>query len=194
MRKLVILLPMLVLFCHCQSGESDKTPTSNLAKISTAYGEMYFSLYDETPEHKATFVNLVNKRYYDQFSINRVIKGFVIQGGCPDSVKYFKNSPYLLEPEFRDDIRHKFGALGMGRDDNPDRHSNGCQFYVVTSKNGLPRLDGEYVIFGEIVAGIETLKTIESLKTDHTDTPLEAVTFGISMVNLTSLEVSQLPL
>ncbi len=186
------LLLVIILFCQCNSEVSNGTSTHQLAKISTEFGDLYFELYDETPKHKAMFVKLANEQHYDQFTINRVIKDFVIQGGCPDSVKFFKDSPYLLKPEFSDSIKHKFGALGMGRDDNPDKLSNGCQFYIVTNEDGLPRLDGEYMIFGEMVSGVTTLKSIEALETDTTDTPLESVTFTVSIVDVTAQELKML--
>lgn len=186
------LLLVIILFCQCNSEISNCTSTHQLAKISTEFGDMYFELYDETPKHKAMFVKLANEQHYDQFTINRVIKDFVIQGGCPDSVKFFKYSPYLLKPEFSDSIKHKFGALGMGRDDNPDKLSNGCQFYIVTNEDGIPRLDGEYMIFGEMVSGATTLKSIEALETDTTDTPLESVTFTVSIVDVTAQELKML--
>ena len=119
-------------------------------------GEMLFWLYDETPKHKASFIKLAEENYWDSLTFNRVINNFVIQGGCPDTPEGFSDSPYLIEPEFSDSIKHIYGAVGAGRDDNPEKLSAGCQFYIVLNKKGLPRLDGNYMIFGKPMEDIGT--------------------------------------
>lgn len=178
MNKVLLICIVVLGITSCYLDDSKE---HSKVRINTPYGEMQFKLYDETPNHKAMFLHLARDKHFNQFTINRVIKDFVIQGGCPDSTMYFENSPYLLEPEFSDSIKHKYGALGMGRDNNPEKLSNGCQFYVVTNENGLPRLDGEYMIFGELVEGFDVLETIEKVATDSTDTPLEDISLSVSI-------------
>lgn len=181
MKNGVFFLVLLFLF-SCSDPSQKKSNTQSLVKITTDYGEMYFTLSDSTPNHKAMFVRLAEEKHYDQFTFNRVIEDFVIQGGCPDSLEFFKDSPYLLEPEFRDSLIHRYGALGMGRDDNPDKLSNGCQFYIVTNPNGLPRLDGKYMIFGQMIKGFDVLEKIERVETDSTDTPIQQISLAVSIV------------
>jgi peptidyl-prolyl cis-trans isomerase B (cyclophilin B) len=157
--------------------------------VHTDLGKMYFWLYDETPNHKAKFIELANGKVYDEYSFNRVVRNFVIQGGCPDSVKYFENSPYLLDPEFVDSLGHSYGALGMGRDDNPKKQSNACQFYIVNKEQGLPQLDGNYMIFGKIIKGVEVLEAIEKVPTDNTDTPIDKIPLSVTILHLTKAQL-----
>jgi len=124
-------------------------------------------------------------------TFNRVIKNFVIQGGCPDTREGFGDSPYLIKPEFNDSLKHVYGALGAGRDNNPDKLSAGCQFYIVNAKNGLPRLDGNYVIFGQLFQGQDVLDAISKVETDSTDTPITAITLDINIISLTKNELAE---
>jgi peptidyl-prolyl cis-trans isomerase B (cyclophilin B) len=164
---------------EAQNKANDKTYP--VALVRTRLGDMYFWLYDETPLHKAKFIELANAKHYNQFTFNRVVRNFVIQGGCPDSLPYFENSPYLLDPEFRDTIGHTYGALGMGRDDNPGKQSNACQFYVVCKEAGLPELDSNYMIFGTLLKGANVLESIEIEKTNGFDQPLSSIPLDVSI-------------
>ena len=112
-------------------------PTYPVGRIRTDMGEILFYLYPQTPNHQASFIKLAGQHYWDSLTFNRVIKNFVAQGGCPDTPAGFKGSPYNLAPEFNDSLRHVYGAVGAGRDDNPEKLSAGCQFYIVANKNGL---------------------------------------------------------
>lgn len=180
------MLYSLALFsCVDDKSTANLESTYSIAKVSTQLGDMYFWLYDETPNHKAKFIELANNGVYNEYTFNRVVRNFVIQGGCPDSVKYFENSPYLLDPEFVDSIGHVYGALGMGRDDNPKKQSNACQFYIVNKEQGLPQLDGNYMIFGKIIAGADVLESIEKVPTDNTDTPLAEIRINVSIAEYT---------
>ncbi len=149
-------------------------------------GEILFWLYDETPQHKASFIHLANANYWDTLTFNRVIHNFVIQGGCPDTPEGFADSPYLLKPEFNDSIRHVYGAVGVGRDDNPEKLSAACQLYIVQNKEGLARLDGDYMIFGKVFKGMDVVDAIASVKTDSTNTPLTPVRLDVNVINLTA--------
>lgn len=174
--------------CKPTQDDLNNQPTETtypVASVETRLGIMYFWLYDETPNHKKKFMELAEDGLYDQFTFNRVVRNFVIQGGCPDSVQYFENSPYLLEPEFVDSIKHVYGALGMGRDDNPEKRSNACQFYIVNKEAGLPGLDGDYMIFGQILRGTDVLEMLEAVKTDSNDKPLEDIPLKVRILQFT---------
>jgi peptidyl-prolyl cis-trans isomerase B (cyclophilin B) len=191
--KNIILLSLLILLCNSCFNKTKKRRqkgyqyTEVYGRIETEYGTMRFSLSDHAPKHKAKFYELAKEGYYDDFHFNRVIKDFVIQGGCPDSVQYFKDSPYLLDPEFHPSLRHRYGAIGMGRDDNPKMKSNACQLYIVTNKKGLPKLDDKYMIIGYLdynlgdSSSFTTLEKIQNLKTDSTDTPLQRVDMTVRL-------------
>jgi peptidyl-prolyl cis-trans isomerase B (cyclophilin B) len=160
--------------------------TYPIVEIETRLGSMHFWLFDETPKHKAKFIELANAEHYDAFTFNRVVMDFVIQGGCPDLPEYFEGSPYLLDPEFIDSIGHVYGALGMGRDDNPGKQSNACQFYIVSNEDGVPRLDGDYMIFGKIINGEDVLEKIEAEVVDDTNTPLTDIPLKVSIKQFTA--------
>lgn len=110
-------------------------------KITTDLGEIVVRLYDKTPLHRDNFVKLVNSHFYDSLIFHRVIAGFMIQGGDPQS----KNAEsgvmlgkgdvgYTIPAEFDTTLFHKKGALAAARTNNPERASSGCQFYIVQGK------------------------------------------------------------
>jgi len=188
MNKLLYLF-IATIFFSCTTKEKETYP---IGQIKTDMGEILFWMYDETPNHKASFIKLANANYWDSLTFNRVINNFVIQGGCPDTPAGFTDTTYLLKPEFRDSIRHVYGAVGIGRDNNPDKLSATCQFYIVQNKNGLPRLDGDYMIFGKVFKGIEVVDAIASVKTDSLDAPLTPIKLDVNVINLTADELKAL--
>ena len=121
-----------------------------------------------------------------------VIKNFVAQGGCPDTPAGFKDSPYNLAPEFYPNIRHKYGAVGAGRDDNPQKLSAGCQFYIVANKNGLARLDDNYTVFGQVIKGMDVVETIVSVPTDSNDAPLVPIPLTVTVIEMTAAQLEEL--
>lgn len=187
MKRITLLFVLISLLSYTSIQK-----TYPVGQIKTDMGEILFWLYDETPHHKASFIKLANENYWDTLTFNRVIKNFVIQGGCPDTPEGFANSPYLLKPEFNDSIRHVYGAVGAGRDNNPEKLSAGCQLYIVQNKKGLPRLDGNYMIFGKVFKGMDVVDAIASVKTDSTDAPLKPIKLDVNVVNLTANELREL--
>ncbi|NOQ73408.1 MAG: peptidylprolyl isomerase [Crocinitomix sp.] len=193
-RNFFALIVLILLSCGDNNDIPDYTImpppepaiTFPIVEIETRLGTMNFWMFDETPNHKAKFIELANAEHYNSFTFNRVVLDFVIQGGCPDLPEYFDGSPYLIDPEFVDTIGHSYGALGMGRDDNPGKQSNACQFYIVTNEEGLARLDGDYMIFGKIISGEDVLEKIEHEATDETDTPLEDIPLKVSIQEYTA--------
>ena len=188
MKHLFLLTSTLILISSCNTPKKE-IPTYEVGQIITPLGEMLFWLHEETPKHKESFIKLANEQYWDSLSFNRVIEGFVIQGGCPDTPEGFGDSPYLLEPEFKEDLKHIYGAVGAGRDDNPEKLSAGCQFYIVHNKQGIPRLDGNYTIFGQVFKGLNVLHKIATVETDSLDTPIELVTLDVNTLKLTEEEL-----
>ncbi len=166
------------------------TDISEIGQILTPQGEVLVWLHDETPKHKASFIQLANDDYWDTFTFNRVIPDFVAQGGCPDTPEGFNDPEYLLEPEFNETLLHEYGALGAGRDNNPDKLSARCQFYIVQNKDGLHRLDGDYTIFGKVIKGMDVIDAIVNVKRDSTNTPLTPITLDVNIISMkaTALE------
>lgn len=166
-----------------------KEKTYSVGQISTPKGEILFWLYDETPNHKASFIKLAKEHYWDSLTFNRVINNFVAQGGCPDTPAGFSDSPYLLKPEFRKEIRHIYGAVGAGRDNNPEMLSAGCQFYIVQNKKGLPRLDDKFTVFGQVFKGMDVVDAIAVVQTDSLDAPLTPIALKINVLQMTAEEL-----
>jgi peptidyl-prolyl cis-trans isomerase B (cyclophilin B) len=165
------------------------TSTYPVGRIRTPKGEILFYLYPQTPNHQASFIRLANAHYFDSLTFNRVIKNFVAQGGCPDTPEGFAGSPYNLAPEFNDSLRHIYGAVGAGRDDNPQKLSAGCQLYIVANKNGLARLDGNYTVYGQVIKGMDIVETIVSVPTDSSDAPLVPIPLHVDVVEMTAAQL-----
>ena len=188
MKKIALIFITVVSF-SCSTAKKETYP---VGQIKTDMGEILFWMYDETPNHKASFIHLANANYWDTLTFNRVINNFVIQGGCPDTPEGFTDSTYLLKPEFRDSIRHVYGAVGIGRDNNPDKLSATCQFYIVQNKEGLARLDGDYMIFGKVFKGMDVVEAIAAVKTDSTDAPLTPIKLDVNVIGLTADELKKM--
>lgn len=185
-KYLIALIAVINIACTSTPKEAKRY---EVGQIITPHGEMLFWLYDDTPVHKASFIKLANESYWDSLSFNRVIENFVIQGGCPDTPEGFGDSPYLLDPEIKESHNHVHGAVGAGRDGNPEKLSAGCQFYIVHNKDGIPRLDGDYTIFGQVFKGLDVLHKIATVETDSLDAPLVRVTLDVNIIQLTEEEL-----
>jgi peptidyl-prolyl cis-trans isomerase B (cyclophilin B) len=139
MKKLLLLAVSVFLFISC-SSEDDATKQDDIAIITTEFGELHVLLYDQTPIHKENFIKLANEGFYDSTTFHRVIQGFMIQGGDPNSkddnpTNDGQGGPgYTLEAEFDNQLIHKKGAIAaarLGDQQNPERRSSGSQFYIV---------------------------------------------------------------
>jgi peptidyl-prolyl cis-trans isomerase B (cyclophilin B) len=117
--------------------EYAKNNLENTVIMRTSLGEIKIKLYDEAPLHRANFIRLVKKKFYDETLFYRVIKGFVVQGGGSDDLahgrKKRKIGKYTLPAEFNEKYFHKKGALAAARnyENNPDKRSNPFDFYFV---------------------------------------------------------------
>lgn len=122
--------------------QNDNTPTTGIkVKIHTTYGDMTVLLYDETPLHRDNFAKLVKEGYYNDLLFHRCIKGFMVQGGDPNSRNAAPGAqlgvggpPYKIPAEFNPNLIHKKGALAAARQGdmvNPKKESSGSQFYIV---------------------------------------------------------------
>ncbi len=188
MKRFFPLLCLLI-FSACAVTKNTGVKTYQVGQINTSFGEMLIWLYDETPKHKKAFIELAEEGYYDDYTFNRVIDKFVAQGGCPDTPEGFAYSVHLLEPEFRDTIRHVYGAFGAGRDGNPGKLSAACQFYIVQNENGLARLDGDYMIYGHVFKGMDLVDQIVKVETDSINQPLTPINLDVNVIEMTAAEI-----
>lgn len=166
------------------------TPTTyEVGQIKTPMGELLVWLYDDTPNHKAAFIDLAESQYWDSYTFNRVIDEFVAQGGCPDVPEGFAYSVHLIEPEFEAGHKHIYGAFGAGRDDNPGKIAAACQFYVVQNKDGLARLDDNYMIYGHVFKGMDVVDAMVKVETDDSDKPFMDIPVDVNVVMMTKAEI-----
>jgi len=201
-------------------------PAARLVQVTTDYGVMVIKLYDGTPKHRDNFIKLVKEGVYDSLLFHRVIEGFMIQGGDPQS-KYADSTAMLgsgevpgidmIPAEFTANYFHKKGALAAARTDNPEKASSNCQFYIVQGKpysdielnqlecnvrginpaftytdaqrniyktiGGVPFLDQNYTVFGEVIKGLEVIDKITAVEKGENDRPLKDVRFKMKMLN-----------
>lgn len=153
--------------------------------VETTMGTVEFKLYNETPLHRDNFIRLAEEHYFDSLLFHRVIDGFVIQGGDPNS-KHAAPGQVLGdgEPDYRvpAEIRVEQGivcekgsilAAREGNEVNPKRESCASQYCFMMGRS--PHLDGAYTLFGEVTEGMDVLEKIQKVATDEYDRPLEDV-------------------
>ncbi len=135
---------------------------------------MKAELYPEiAPISVSNFINLIQKGFYDGLIFHRVIKGFMIQGGCPDG-NGMGGPGYSIKGEFahngvENNLKHTEGVLSMARAMHPN--SAGSQFFIMHKTS--PHLDGEYAAFGKITEGMDVVNKIAETSTDYSDRPME---------------------
>ena len=131
-------------------------------------------LYPEVaPQSVNNFISLINKNFYDGLIFHRVIRGFMIQGGCPNGTG-MGGPGYSIKGEFAqngfaNDLKHTEGVLSMARAMHPD--SAGSQFFIMHKTS--PHLDGAYAAFGKVTEGMDVVNKIAETNTDWNDRPLE---------------------
>ena len=135
---------------------------------------MKAELYPEVaPNTVNNFISLVKKGYYDGLIFHRVIRGFMIQGGCPQGTG-MGGPGYSIKGEFsqngfKNDLKHTEGVLSMARSMMPN--SAGSQFFIM--HKDAPHLDGAYAAFGKITEGMDVVNRIAEEDTDYSDRPLD---------------------
>lgn len=190
----------------------------SFVKLTTSKGNIIVMLYEETPKHRDAFLETIKSGFYDNAQFNRVIKSFVSQGGELDDLILEREKLHpetqvrRIPAEFSETLFHKKGALGTGRNDNPDKSDYYTQIYLVAGKpytdeqldaielkkgrkfplaqreiyktiGGTPNLDQDYNIFGEVISGLEVADAINNVPTDKTDLPLSPVKFKAEILS-----------
>ncbi len=195
----------ILLACCCAAAAVAQT---NKLEMITDSGRILIMLYDNTPKNTANMVKLAKEHYYDGILFHRVIPQFMIQGGDstsrhakPDQMLGMGGLGYTVPAEFNDSNIHKRGALGVARNNTPDKAGSACQFYIVQGRKcsdaeldnnvqhkglhytqaqrdiyktigGTPQLDGDYTVFGEVLEGMEVVDKIASVRRNRSDRPL----------------------
>ncbi len=268
--KNLIYIAIVSLFISCQT-KLDLGKKDRIVEVETEYGNLKIRLYDETPAHRDNFVKLAHEKYFDGTLFHRVIDGFMIQGGDPDSKaakvgqRLGEGGPgYQIPAEINAALFHKRGVLAAARegdDVNPEKKSAGSQFYIAQGKvytageldslqmkmngklksgifkkiqmekaellskyqmegeldklteeidqikqevdslfslqkivlnkeqieayttiGGIPHLDGNYTVFGEVIEGMDLIDSIARVETDDFDRPLKDISMKIKIL------------
>ena len=168
---------------NSNSNSSDNMSDRQIAVIETNFGNIVIQLFpDVAPGHVENFVKLAQDGFYDGSTFHRVIPGFMIQGGDPNSKDEDRSNDgqggpgFTINAEFSD-VPHKRGILSMARAQDPN--SAGSQFFIVVKDSNF--LDGQYTVFGEVIEGMDVADKIVNVKRDGNDNPLEKVTMKVTI-------------
>jgi cyclophilin family peptidyl-prolyl cis-trans isomerase len=193
-------------------------PLKCLVEIETDFGTMLVELSNSTPLHRDNFIKLAEQGFYDGTLFHRVISGFMIQGGDPNS----KEAPidrqlgagdpgYTIPAEIKDTLVHIKGALAAARTQNPEKRSSGSQFYIVHGRKssandisyyesqkgihytpeqkrilmdegGVPFLDKDYTIFGQVIKGFDVIDKIANVEKNSADRPMKNVSMKVRVI------------
>lgn len=165
------------------SSATDKKDSkeTNTVVLKTSLGDIEIQLNEkDAPQHVANFKKLVTNKFYNGTSFHRVIQGFMIQGGDPNSKDNDKSNDgiggpgYTIPAEIKGKhSKYSVAAARLGDQVNPKKESSGSQFYIVTGN--ASHLDGEYTVFGQVVKGMDICDKIEKVKVDARDNPVDKV-------------------
>ena len=161
--------------------EYDKHNKENKVRIFTDYGNIDIELFYNTKFHRSNFIFLTKQNYFDDTQFYRVINNFVVQAGNSDSRKIpnkrKKIGRYLLPNDLNKGYTHKRGMISMPSSlvDNPYKMASPFEFFIVQSKEGAHHLDGNYTVFGKVIAGMETVDKIAATPTDNLDWPIDNI-------------------
>ncbi len=159
--------------------------TLSVTSQGEAWGDIVLKFYsDVAPNHAKNFCKLASENFYDGTTFHRVIPGFMIQGGDPNSKGLDRSNHgmggpgYHIKAEFNH-TQHKRGVLSMARAQDPD--SAGSQFFVCVADSLF--LDGQYTAFGEVVSGMEIVDRVIGAKRDGSDNPLERIEMTVTLAS-----------
>jgi len=145
--------------------------TKKIAQFNTNMGNFKIELFEEkAPKTVDNFLKLVEKGFYNGIVFHRVIKGFMIQGGCPEGTG--RGGPgYTIPDEFHPDLKHDSpGTLSMA---NAGPNTGGSQFFITVAPT--PWLDNHHSVFGKVIEGNEIITNISKVQTDRSDRPLNEI-------------------
>jgi len=171
-RRGILALALLLLPGIARAGNEE------VAVLRLPQGEIAWRfLPHDAPEHVAYVKSLIARGFYDGTTLHRVIPQFVVQGGDPNSRNDDRSddgdgeADRRLKAEFSEHLHYRPGTVGMARDADPD--SGSCQFFIALEN--LPRLDGRYTIFAEVIEGLEVARRAAAVPRDLNDNPLQRV-------------------
>jgi len=174
------LIALLIIAVMFACSKEAKAPADEYIKMETSKGTIFIDLFEaEAPLHAANYKMLAENGSLEGIYFHRVIPGFVVQGGDPltrENTSREDDGTGGIGERIPAEIGqpHLRGSLGAARDGNPEKKSNGSQFYFCLAS--LAQLDGNYTVFGKVVQGMEVVDDIATLERDPRDNPIEPVT------------------
>jgi peptidyl-prolyl cis-trans isomerase A (cyclophilin A) len=195
MRKILILLSIVSVMSLSSCSEKEDVVT-----IYTDFGDIVLILYNETPKHKENFIKLAKDGFFDGLTFHRVMVGFMIQGGDPNSKNDNPNDDgvggpgYTIPAEFNKELTHIKGALAAARQPdnvNPEKASNGSQFYIVDGEDGAHFLDGDYTVFGQTISGFEVIKKIAAQAKDGRNRPFTDIKMTVEVKSMSRKKIAK---
>ncbi len=166
----------------------EKENPEDKVRISTRFGNIDILLYKNTPYHRANFIYLTKKGYFNGTTFHRVVPGFIIQGGNSDRYETAKKrgeiGKYLLPPDTRKGYKHHRGVISMPSSEieNPHKLASPYEFFIVQQSPGAYHLDGSYTIFGEVIAGMDVVDIINKEEIDNREAPLTNVHMNVTIL------------
>jgi len=191
-----LLVLTLSIFSSCSvfkgsSGDSgNRADKDTIAVVGTS----------ETPEHRKNFLKLAREHFYDSTTFHRIIKGFMIQGGDPNSKDTNPSNDgqggpgYTIPGEFIPALTHVHGAVAaarMGDQVNPEKRSSGSQFYLVENPDGTHFLDRNYSVFGLTVKGLDVIQKIAEQPKGGADRPYKDIRMWVKLVVMKKAKVTE---
>lgn len=150
-------------------------------RLNTSMGSFVVQLYDNVPYHKANFIYLTKKGYFNNTMFHRVVKDFIIQGGNADNRETAKKRSeigrYLLPPDTRKGYKHDRGTISMPSSeiDNPHMLASPYEFFIVVTNPGSYHLDGDFTPFGKVIEGMDVVDKINQQEVDDGDWPMKNI-------------------
>jgi cyclophilin family peptidyl-prolyl cis-trans isomerase len=202
MKRILFLLTFLLLVGAGAQAQKKKKKSKKdyLITITTEHGTMRLLLFEDTPLHRANFLKLVKEKTYDGTTFHRVIDGFMIQGGDVNSKDDNPSNDgggdigYNIPAEILPHHNHVYGALAaarLGDSMNPKRESSGSQFYLVENHEGVPFLDKQYTVYGQVIDGLAVIDKIAELPKDRRDRPTQDVKMTVTAKKMRKKKITK---
>lgn len=166
----------------------EKQNPEDRVRISTRFGNIDIQLFKNTPYHRANFIYLTKKGYFNGTTFHRVVPNFIIQGGNSDRYETAKKrgeiGKYLLPPDTRKGYKHHRGVISMPSSEieNPHKLASPYEFFIVQQTPGAYHLDGSYTVFGKVISGMDVVDKINKQRIDNRETPLTNVFMEVFII------------
>lgn len=209
MRNIIVAATAVCLFLISCKDDSVENPEpiieeakEEIVKISTDFGDIHIYLFKGTPLHRNNFLKLAKEGFYDSTEFHRIIPGFMIQGGDPNSKNADRSDDgnggpgYTIPAEIDSSkYKHKFGSIAAARLSdavNPEKASSGSQFYLVLSESGTKHLNGNYTVYGQILDSIDVISIIGRQPRNAKNLPNNRIPMQVDVIELTPSAIKKM--